>query len=287
MRGCTLPVDLGIRAYAIAGSGSDRAPAPRCEPMPPPGTRRSGSRLGGLATALARRCVAAGELGPETGVLVGTGLGCLTETQAFVEHMVRAAEATPKPRAFAASVHNAIASEVARELGCRGECQTAVQGEVSFAHALLAAHWIGGGARLLVGALDEASPYVAHALRSCGSHEEPGEGGALLLLGDPAPVRVTEIALGRAAAATVPNGFEIAVPDLAGGLAAPAGAIPFAGLPPHMSLFATASALATGVLAGEIPASALGLDATPSALWVSCRGRLGDRARIRLEVSGG
>src|SRR5690606_14663565 len=122
------------------GSGSSSSSSGETDGvLPPEGTGRQGGRTGRLALALARQALGDEEPAPNTATIFGTGLGCLTETAAFVEHMNAAAEATPKPRMFAASVHNAIASRVALQFGARGECQTFSHGEVSFAHAVFAA----------------------------------------------------------------------------------------------------------------------------------------------------
>jgi 3-oxoacyl-(acyl-carrier-protein) synthase len=72
----------------------------------------------------------------QTGVYVGTGMGCLGETTVFLENMVRQKEAFPKPANFVNSVHNATASTLGLEFGLKGENITVVHREISFDAAL-------------------------------------------------------------------------------------------------------------------------------------------------------
>ena len=102
-------IDLHVAGWATCGSGAEQAPDAHREPLPGPGTRRRGGRAPLLAAALCRRALSTSSdegAGPaalgQASVLFGTALGCLTETQLFVEHMIQAEEATPKPRAFSA-----------------------------------------------------------------------------------------------------------------------------------------------------------------------------------------
>ncbi|PIU20731.1 MAG: hypothetical protein COT18_00700, partial [Elusimicrobia bacterium CG08_land_8_20_14_0_20_59_10] len=59
-------------------------------------------------------------LSGDTGVYLGTGLGSLGETAAFLENMILKGEDFPKPASFINSVHNAAASSLALEYSCKG-----------------------------------------------------------------------------------------------------------------------------------------------------------------------
>jgi len=72
----------------------------------------------------------------ETGVYVGTGLGSLGETAAFLENMIQQGENFPKPANFINSVHNAAASSLALEFSLKGENITVAHREISFDAAL-------------------------------------------------------------------------------------------------------------------------------------------------------
>ncbi|MCC7377612.1 MAG: beta-ketoacyl-[acyl-carrier-protein] synthase family protein [Verrucomicrobiales bacterium] len=135
--------------------------------FPDPTRRRRWSRIQQMILAAAFQAVT-----PErrqamdasrTSVSVGTGLGALNDTMAFVENLIANDERAPRPTYFANSVHNTLASQVAIELGVTGPNLTTVQREVSFEASL----WHGANelARgrsdlALVGAADELSPHL-------------------------------------------------------------------------------------------------------------------------------
>ena len=166
-------MELRVVSYAVAGD--DSFPRGRVVDTPPHGARRK-ARLPTLAAALARCAIGDRQVSADTGVSFGTALGCLTETAAFVENMIRENEEMPKPRAFSSSVHNAIASRVALDVGAHGPCRTFVHGAVSFVQALFAAR-----TPALVGGLDERTSYVEQIC------PDATEGGAVLYCADDGP----------------------------------------------------------------------------------------------------
>jgi 3-oxoacyl-(acyl-carrier-protein) synthase len=160
---------------------------------------------------------------------VGTGLGSLGETAAFLENMVRNEERAPLAGRFTNSVHNAGTSQLAIEFGLSGMNSTPTHREISFECAL----WLGanelrhGQADLaLVGAGDELSPYLQAAGERWGWWNEsspvarpfgeslsgrqrplPGEGAAIFtLVHDAEKVEVLgyldSVRMGRAAVRT-------------------------------------------------------------------------------------
>ena len=159
---------MRVLGYAIANE------------MPPPGAKGRKARLPDLAVALVRAAVGERTVSEETAVEFGTALGSLTETESFVENMIRAHEETPKPRHFSASVHNAMASRVAIAIGAKGPCRTFVHGELSFLQAVRSAR---RSRFAVVGALDERTPYVDRAREACGKGAG-GEGGAVFFCGE-------------------------------------------------------------------------------------------------------
>jgi hypothetical protein len=233
--------------------------------------------------ALARR--AAGDAMPaETSIAFGTSLGCLTETVEFLDNLIAQDGANPAPRAFSASVHNAIASRVAIALGARGACRTFTHGEVSFVQAC-AAVLRDRPASALVGGLDETTPAVRQACPRL-----DGEGGAVLVCGaghalatlrtaasarpqDPAPFLQECIA-----------GVDAVLLDLRSrrkeilrAVAAPTIDL-HSRVGTHPSACAAGAALAVALLAGEISPGSTGLATRPRALGVvisSARADLG------------
>src|SRR5206468_3220883 len=134
--GGRVKLELPFSGYAAAGEGSEILPERRRVALQASGSARGGGRLPRLALELAQLALGPRSAPESTGVFFGTALGCLTETESFVANMMRSREATPKPRAFTSSVHNSIASFVALNFSARGECNTFVHGELSFARAL-------------------------------------------------------------------------------------------------------------------------------------------------------
>ncbi len=102
-------------------------------------------------------------LNPErTAVCFGTGMGMVSETQRFIESVIKTNEAEPLPSAFTNSVHNAPSSAVSLMFGLKGLNSASTAKEISFESALKQA-WreINSSASdsALVGACDEYSKY--------------------------------------------------------------------------------------------------------------------------------
>jgi 3-oxoacyl-(acyl-carrier-protein) synthase len=144
------------RVYACGDFGAEQ--------ILDPGKRRKLSRLQQMALVAARRSLPAETLAQSSPdrvcVALGTGLGSLNDTAAFLENMVE--QRAPRPLFFTNSVHNALASQVAIELGLTGLNSTPIQREISFETALWqgATQITNGRAQLaLVGAADELNAY--------------------------------------------------------------------------------------------------------------------------------
>lgn len=298
-----MKLELALFGYGVAGDGSQVLPERRRAAVQAAGSARGGGRLPRLALELARLALGPRSTGASTGVFFGTAYGCLTETESFVANMIRSQEATPKPRAFTASVHNAIASFVALDLGARGECNTFVHGEVSFAEALLAAALCArrGGGPLLVGAVDEAPQLTFLELAraaGCGLAAENGaeEGGAVLVAGgaeafpEPAAIWLESIALARPADPLAWARAELRGAPAEALLCPPAEHARARGAEPtwitiparHPSSLATTTAVAFGLLAGEVEPGALELSRRPASVAVLGTSTHGDAALLTL-----
>ena len=139
--GLVLPEPRPVMLPAVKG-----APVPgyRCSELPDAGPvpARTLRRLGrtqrlalGAAHGAMKDC--GGVPDPESvAVSLGTGLGTLDETAAFLENLVEREEREPRPARFINSVHNAAAARAAMALGFRGENDTFVHECISFELAL-------------------------------------------------------------------------------------------------------------------------------------------------------
>ena len=188
------------KVYACGEFGADQFIAPA--------RRRKLSRLQQMALVAARKSFSPGPgaVAPEKiCVAIGTGLGSLNDTAAFVENMILKDERAPRPSLFTSSVHNSLASQIAIELNSSGLNSTPIQREISFETALwqAATELASGRAEFaLAGAADELNQYQLAAGMRWGWWREsspeirpfagalknrerprPGEGGAVVTLG--------------------------------------------------------------------------------------------------------
>lgn len=183
-----------------------------------PAKRRRLSRLQQLTLVAARRSLApellAGVAPERICAAIGTGLGALADTAAFVENMILKDERAPRPAAFTGSVHNSLASQVAIEFNLAGPNFTPVPRGIPFETAL----WqvtteIGSGRSdlALAGAADELNQYHLAAGMRWGWWNEaspevrplPGEGGAVFTLG---PVEHKSVSLASVTAIRIGRG---------------------------------------------------------------------------------
>ncbi len=94
-------------------------------------------------------------------IIVGTGLGCLQDTEKFLNNFLSLEGLIP-PTAFILSTHNTIAGQISLSLGCHAYNITHTQNSVSFEMALIDALMkiAEDGQEVLVGAADEHIPFL-------------------------------------------------------------------------------------------------------------------------------
>ena len=98
-------------------------------------------------------------------ILVGTGMGCLQDSEKFLTALINDNEEHLTPTAFIQSTHNTVAGQIALLLQCKGENFTYVNGAVSFESALLDAKMQMEQDTIntaLVGGVDEHSPHTLY-----------------------------------------------------------------------------------------------------------------------------
>jgi len=104
-------------------------------------------------------------------IVTGTGLGCIENTDLFLDAMVSQDEEMLPPTQFMQSTHNTISSLVAIQTHCHGYNCTYSQGDISFESALLDAFVqlkAGSVRNALVGSHDETPPVVKDLLAKSG-----------------------------------------------------------------------------------------------------------------------
>lgn len=118
------------------------------------------SKILRMGVSCAKSCLEqAGVEAPEA-IIVGTGLGCLTDTMKFLETYIQIDGLLP-PTSFIQSTHNTIAGQISLSLKNHGYNTTYTQNNVSFELALQDAMLSldEGMDNVLVGAADEYIPF--------------------------------------------------------------------------------------------------------------------------------
>ena len=94
-------------------------------------------------------------------ILVGSGQGCMQDTEKFMSNMLNNQEDLLSPTSFIQSTHNTVGGQIALNLKCTGYNMTYTQNSVSFESALLDSilqiMTEGDSENILVGGVDETS----------------------------------------------------------------------------------------------------------------------------------
>lgn len=137
----------------------------------PPLEARRLSRLMKRALAVSRRTLDKAGVAAPDGIITGTGLGCIENTEHFLKSLTGVSDAPLRPTHFMQSTHNTISSLIAIRLSCHGYNATYSHGAVSFESALLDAFVqlrLGMLGKVLVGAFEEMTPDFAAMLAKTG-----------------------------------------------------------------------------------------------------------------------
>ena len=127
-------------------------------------------------------------------IITGTGLGCIENTELFLDQLCREGEELLKPTYFMQSTHNTISSLIAIQTGCHGYNTTYSHKSVSFDSALFDAFTqlrLGDIQTALVTGNDEMTPSYFRILQRTGYIGQPGQvtaseaSVAMLLTTDP------------------------------------------------------------------------------------------------------
>jgi hypothetical protein len=124
-----------------------------------------------MGIGAAHACLQAGGLAKPDAIIVGTALGCLSDTEVFLRKMVTQDEQMLTPTAFIQSTHNTVAGQIALATGCHGYNNTIVQHGHSFEGAVMAAAMHLGEhpeENLLCGGVDELTPTLLGLMQRIG-----------------------------------------------------------------------------------------------------------------------
>jgi len=119
----------------------------------------TGVKMGVVASSLAIK-----ESGVEMpdAIVVGTGMGCIVDSEKFLKKIIEDNEQFLTPTAFIQSTHNTVGGQIALGIGCKGYNVTYVHDATSFETSLLDAKMQiqEGATNVLVGGVDEIGDYT-------------------------------------------------------------------------------------------------------------------------------
>lgn len=134
--------------------------------IPPTAIRRMGA---GVKNSIVASKTALNEAGVEDpgAIVTGTGLGCIQDSEKFLNRMIDNDEQYLTPTSFIQSTHNTVAGQIALNLGCNAYNVTYVNAGASFPSALLDGQMKieEGHNNIVVGGVDEISDYTTKLYR--------------------------------------------------------------------------------------------------------------------------
>lgn len=157
--------------------------------LPPLEARRMGKLMRrALVTAL--KTLRDAEVSEPDAIITGTGLGCIENTELFLEQLCREGEEMLKPTYFMQSTHNTISSLIGIKTKCHGYNSTFSHKSISFDSALFDAFLqirLGDIQTALVTGNDEMTPSYFKILQRTGYVGQPrqvaaGEASVAMLL---------------------------------------------------------------------------------------------------------
>ncbi len=123
-----------------------------------PLARRRMSRIIKMGVACAEEAIREAEIEKPDAIISGTGLGCVEDTEKFLNNVLTSEEGLVTPTAFVQSTHNSIGASIALKYNCKGYNVLYAHKTTSFESALLDASLLikeNEAERILVGGFDE------------------------------------------------------------------------------------------------------------------------------------
>ncbi|MBL6446524.1 beta-ketoacyl synthase chain length factor [Fulvivirga sp. 29W222] len=151
-----------------------------------PKLARRMSRIIKMSVATGNKVLAEADIGQPDAIVVGTGLGCIKDTEKFLREIINEEEGLLSPTAFIQSTHNTIAGQLALMLQCSEDNFTYVNRGHSFENALADAMMriYEGADHVLLGGTDEMTSEVHNILThmNCGGNTLLGEGACFFMI---------------------------------------------------------------------------------------------------------
>ncbi|MBT2162773.1 beta-ketoacyl synthase N-terminal-like domain-containing protein [Zobellia barbeyronii] len=106
------------------------------EYIPPAAARRMARGIK-MSTVSSKNALTEAGIENVDAIIVGTGLGCIGDSERFVSDIIKNDEQFLTPTRFIQSSHNTVAGQIALGLGCKGHNFTFVHSAVSFESSLI------------------------------------------------------------------------------------------------------------------------------------------------------
>ena len=145
------------------------------------------SKIIRMGVACSKKVLETAEIEQFDAIIIGTGLGCLSDTIKFLNNMNDNDEKLLNPTAFIQSTHNTVSGQIALLLNCKNYNFTFSQQSVSFETALLDAFiklQDEENSNILLGGLDEitSETFEYYQKLDCTKNYIPGEGASFFAL---------------------------------------------------------------------------------------------------------
>lgn len=137
-----------------------------------------------MGVVAAKICMQRAGIEKPEAISIGTGLGCLNDTEHFLSKMVTQDEQMLTPTSFIQSTHNTVGGQIALLAGCHGHNLTFVQRGHSFENAVInAALYLdeNPGDNLLAGGIDELTDTSLAVLKRAGVYSAEPRGPESIL----------------------------------------------------------------------------------------------------------
>ena len=144
-----------------------------------------------LGVTAANKALEKANLSQPDAIITGTGMGCLEDTEKFLNNIIANDEEFLTPTAFIQSTHNTIGAQIALGLQCKAYNSTYAHAALSFESALLDAQLLiqqEDAEHVLVGGVDELGKEMIHYIRmiedadALGIQVPFGEGASFFVL---------------------------------------------------------------------------------------------------------
>ncbi|WP_159022220.1 beta-ketoacyl synthase chain length factor [Formosa sp. L2A11] len=128
-----------------------------------------------MGVAAAKKALELAELEIPDAIITGTGIGCIEDSEKFLNTILDNDEQFLTPTSFIQSTHNTVGAQIALTLNCKGYNVTYVQGAASFESAVIDAQLMfheNVANTILVGGTDELGKFLINDIILAEAAEE-------------------------------------------------------------------------------------------------------------------